>query len=133
MMSQLEDTSTTNMLKVHVAAETIATGRSVVRGRVAAPVYRTDDGDLSDVPDGSLLALEPGFDGEFTGDPGELVGIVDARPGMTGYPAMVARELDIPMISGAPLDPSIRDGDVVTLDAERGVVYEGDISLVDRP
>jgi len=133
MMSQLENTSTTNMLKVHVAAETIATGRSVVRGRVAAPVYRTDDGDLSDVADGSLLALEPGFDGEFTGDPGGLVGIVDARPGMTGYPAMVARELDIPMISGAPLDPSIRDGDVVTLDAERGVVYEGDISLVDRP
>jgi len=133
MMSQLEDTSTTNMLKVHVAAETIATGRSVVRGRVAAPVYRTDDGDLSDAPEGSLLALEPGFDGEFVGDPDRLVGIVDARPGMTGYPAMVARELDIPMISGAPLDPAIRDGDVVTLDAERGVVYEGDISLVDRP
>ncbi|WP_135805734.1 pyruvate kinase [Halorussus marinus] len=133
MMSQLEDTSTTNMLKVHVAAETIATGRSVVRGRVAAPVFRTEDGDLSAAPDGSLLALEPGFDGEFAGDPAKLVGIVDARPGMTGYPAMVARELDVPMISGAPLDPAIRDGDVVTLDAERGVVYEGDISLVDRP
>ena len=133
MMSELEGTSTTNMLKVHVAAETIATGRSVVSGRVAAPVYRTTDGDLSETPAGSLLAIDPAFEGEFTGDPGNLVGIVDARPGMTGYPAMVARELEIPMISGAPLDPDIREGDTVTLDAERGVVYEGDINIADRP
>ncbi|WP_435179964.1 pyruvate kinase [Halorussus sp. AFM4] len=133
MMSELEDTSTTNMLKVHVAAETIATGRSVVRGRVAGPVARTRDGDLSDVPDGAVLAIDPEFDGEFSGDPSKLVGIVDARPGMTGYPAMVARELDIPMVSGAPLDPTIRDGDVVTLDAERGVVYDGDVTHADRP
>ncbi|NHN57778.1 MULTISPECIES: pyruvate kinase [Halorussus] len=133
MMSELEDTSTTNMLKVHVAAETIATGRSVVRGRVAGPVARTRDGDLSGVPDGAVLAIDPEFDGEFAGDPSKLVGIVDARPGMTGYPAMVARELDVPMVSGAPLDPTIRDGDVVTLDAERGVVYEGDVTHADRP
>ncbi|WP_276280955.1 pyruvate kinase [Halorussus caseinilyticus] len=133
MMSELDGTSTTNMLKVHVAAETIATGRSVVRGRVAGSVVRTADGDLSDVPHGSILAIEPDFDGEFTGDPEKLVGIVDARPGMTGYPAMVARELDIPMVSGAPLDPTIRDGDEVTLDAERGVVYEGDVTHAERP
>jgi pyruvate kinase len=132
MMSELEGTSTTNTLKVHVAAETIATGRSVVKGRVAAPVFRTTDGDLSDVPEGSVLAIDPEFDGEFTGDPEKLVGIVDARPGMTGYPAMVARELDIPMVSGAPLDPAIRDGDRVTLDAERGVVYEGDVTPDER-
>jgi pyruvate kinase len=133
MMSELEGTSTTNTLKVHVAAETIATGRSVVRGRVAAPVARTDDGDLSDVAEGSVLAIEPEFDREFTGDASKLVGIVDARPGMTGYPAMIARELDIPMVSGAPLDPNIRDGDTVTLDAERGVVYEGDVTDAERP
>lgn len=133
MMSELEGTSTTNMLKVHVAAETIATGRSVVKGRVAAPIARTEDGDLSGVREGSVLVIGPTFDGEFAGDPSKLVGIVDARPGMTGYPAMVARELAIPMISGAPLDPAIGDGDVVTLDAERGVVYEGDVTHAERP
>ncbi|WP_115865125.1 pyruvate kinase [Halorussus litoreus] len=133
MMSELEGTSATNMLKVHVAAETIATGRSVVRGRIAGPVARTETGDLSDVADGSILAIEPEFDGEFDGDPGKLVGIVDARAGMTGYPAMIARELDVPMVSGAPLDPAIHDGDTVTLDAERGVVYEGDVTHADRP
>ncbi|MFC4549057.1 MULTISPECIES: pyruvate kinase [Halorussus] len=132
MMSELEGANSTNMLKVHVAAETIATGRSVVTGRIAAPIARTRDGDLTDVPAGSILVVEPEFDAEFTGDASKLAGIVDARPGMTGYPAMVARELDVPMISGAPLDPNVHDGDVVTIDAERGVVYEGDITHADR-
>ena len=132
MMSELEGANSTNMLKVHVAAETIATGRSVVTGRVAAPIARTRDGDLTDVPAGSILVVEPEFDAEFTGDASKLAGIVDARPGMTGYPAMVARELDVPMVSGAPLDPNVHDGDVVTIDAERGVVYEGDITHADR-
>jgi pyruvate kinase len=36
------------------------------------------------------------------------------------------------MVSGAPLDPAIRDGDRVTLDAERGVVYEGDVTPGER-
>ena len=46
---------------------------------------------------------------------------------MTGYPALVARELDIPMISGAPILDRLSSGAAVTLHAERGVVYEGDL------
>jgi pyruvate kinase len=40
---------------------------------------------------------------------------------------MVARELDLPMISGAPIPDTVADGSMVTLHAERGIVYEGDI------
>ena len=127
MMTELEGTNTTNMLKVHIAAESVATGRKIVAGRVSGPIYRATDGDLSDVPEGALLAVPATFEGEFTGDVTKLAGIIDARAGMTGYPALVARELDIPMISGAPLPDTLPDGEVVTLYAERGVVYEGDI------
>jgi pyruvate kinase len=127
MMTELEGTNTTNMLKVHVAAEAVATGRKVVGGRVSGPLARTSDGDLTDVPEGAILALGPEFDGEFTGDAAKLGGIVDARAGLTGYPAMVARELDIPMVSGAPLPDRLGAGETVTLHAERGVVYEGNV------
>jgi pyruvate kinase len=127
MMTELEGTNTTNMLKVHVAAEAVATGRKVVGGRVTGPITRAPDGDLSDVEDGSILSLGADFEGEFTGDVSKLIGIVDARPGMTGYPALVAREMDIPMISGAPLPDRLADGETITLHAERGVVYEGDV------
>jgi pyruvate kinase len=126
MMTELEG-NTTNTLKLHVAAETIATGRHVVGGRVCAPLHRVPDGDLTEFPDGAVAYLPATFDAEFTGDTGKLGGIVDARAGMTGYPALVAREQEIPMVSGAPLPDRIADGTVVTVDAERGVVYEGDV------
>ncbi|WP_144901685.1 pyruvate kinase [Halobellus captivus] len=127
MMTELESTNTTNMLKLHVAAETVATGRKVVGGRAAGPMATVDDGDLSAIPDGAILALPAHFEGEFEGGTAKIAGIVDARPGMTGYPALVARELDIPMISGAPLPRRLSDGTTLTLHAERGVVYEGDL------
>jgi len=126
MMTELEGSGTTNMLKVHIAAETLAAGRGVVSGYVSGPLQHVVDGDLSAVPRGAIVSLDADFEDEFEGDVSKLAGIVDARPGMTGYPAMVARELGIPMISGAD-DIAGRDGDVVTLDAERGVVYEGEI------
>ncbi|WP_277553585.1 pyruvate kinase [Halobaculum limi] len=127
MMTELEGTNTTNTLKLHVAAETIATGRHVVGGRVSGPLYRVPDGDLSDVPEGGIVYLPAGFDAEFGGDTTKLGGIIDARAGMTGYPALVAREVGIPMVSGAPLPDDVADETVVSVDAERGVVYEGDV------
>jgi pyruvate kinase len=127
MMTELEETNTTNMLKLHVAAEAVAMGRTVVGGGVAGPLAASEDGDLSAVPTGAILSLPASFDGEFDGDTSKIAGIVDARPGMTGYPALVARELDIPMISGAPVLDRLSSGTAVTLHAERGVVYEGDL------
>ena len=132
MMTDLEGSNTTNMLKVHVAAEAVANGRTIVGGRVAGPVARSEDGDLSAVPEGAVVVLPATFEGEFTGDTGRVAAVVDARPGMTGYPALVARELGVPMVSGAPVPGEVVDGDVVTVYADRGVVYDGDV-IRDRP
>ena len=132
MMSDRPEADVANTLKVHVVAETVATGRPVVAGQVAAPVARITDGDLSAVRDGSVLLLGPGFDGEFDGDVGAIAGIVAADAGLTGYPAIVARELGVPMISGATLPARIEDGETVTLDGERGVVYDGDVTTASK-
>jgi pyruvate kinase len=127
MMTELEGANTTNMMKVHVAADALTTGRVVVEGRVTGPVVRLSDGDLSSIPEGAILALKSEFDDEFDGELERIGGIVDAQRGMTGYPSLVAREMDVPMISGADVE-NVRDGAIVTLDAERGVVYGGDVS-----
>lgn len=127
MMTDL-DWSTTNTLKVHVAAETIGTGRGVVMGRAAGPLVRSTTGELSDIPAGSVLYLDGEFNRELAGDLSKLEGIVHERSGMTGYPAMVARELGIPMASGVVLPGGVSEGTVVTVDGERGVVYRGDVT-----
>ena len=126
MMTDLEGANTTNMLKVHVAADTDATGQVVVEGRVSGTVTHLADGDLSGVEAGSIVFLEEAFDDEFDGDLSKIAGIVDATRGMTGYAALVAREMDVPMISGADLS-EVPEDTVVTIDAERGVVYGGSI------
>jgi len=132
MLTEFDGTNTTNTLKVHVAAETLVTGKAVVAGHVSAPVHPTEDGDIDALPDGSIVVLGPEFDGEFSGDLNRIAGVVDAREGMTGYPAVVARELGVPMVSGAHLPESVADGATVTLDGERGVVYDGDVIAATR-
>ena len=127
MMTEL-DRSTTNTLKVHVAAERVAAARGVVAGRVAGPLFRSPDGDLTGAPAGAIVCLPGTFDGEFSGDLSRIGGVIDAHSGMTGYAAMVARELDVPMVGGAVVPDRIAEGATVTVDGERGVVYTGDVT-----
>ena len=126
MMTDLEGADTTNTLKVHLAAEVLASGRGVSAGRAAGPVHRAPDGDLSDCPDGAVVVLPEPFDGEFTGDLGAVAALVAADDGMTSLPAVVARELGVPMVGDAALDAD--DGAVVTVDGDRGVIYGSDVT-----
>lgn len=123
MMTEYAGVDTANMLKVHVASERIVSGRSVVSGFATGPVHRVGDGDISSIPEGSILAVPADFDDEFIGDLSTVAGIIDGHEGMTGYAAIVARELDVPTISHASLPADVADGREVTVDAERGVVY----------
>ena len=128
MMREIEGAEFTNTLKVHVAAETVTTGRVVVGGVVTGPLWFTDDGDVSEIEPGSILVIDDDFDAEIRGDLDAIAGIVSAEDGLTGYVAMIAREMGVPMISSAAVPASIEAGRIVTLDAERGVLYGGDIS-----
>ncbi|WP_254840773.1 pyruvate kinase [Natronomonas marina] len=126
MMTDLEGPDTTNTLKVHLAAEALAIGRGVSPGRAAGPVFFAPDGDLSDCPDGAVVVLPEPFDDEFAGDLQAVGAVVAADRGTTSLPAVVARELGVPMVGDAALD--VAAGTVVTVDGDRGVVYESDIT-----
>jgi pyruvate kinase len=132
MMTDLEGANTTNMLKVHLAAEVVGSGRTVSGGRAVGPVHRTPDGNLERLPDGVVIALPTDFEGEFVGDVSKLGAIVHARASATSYAAIVARELGIPMVAGVSLPDSVTDGDVVTVDGDRGVVYEDRVPTPER-
>jgi len=124
MMTEADGLDTSNTLKVHVASKAVTTGRTIVSGVVTGPLAHSGDGDLSAVPDGAVVAVPADFDGPFDGDTDRLAGLVTVDDSVTGYTAIVARELGIPMVGDASLD-DMPAGTVVTLDGERGVVYEG--------
>ncbi|MFC7073002.1 pyruvate kinase [Halovenus rubra] len=123
MMTEYDELDTANMLKVHVASEAVVSGRPVLSGFVTGPLFRAEDGDLTKCPEGAIVALPAGFDDEFIGEISKLGGIIDAHQGSTSYAAIVARELEIPMISYATVPDDIDTGSEISLDAERGVVY----------
>ncbi|MFT4922250.1 MAG: pyruvate kinase [Haloarculaceae archaeon] len=126
MMTDLEGANTTNTLKVHLAAEILASGRGIHGGRADGSVFVSTDGDLSGSPDETVVVCPDSFDGELTGDLSKVAAIITADRELTGYPAMMARELDVPMVGG--VTESIPDGTVVTVDGDRGVVYESDVT-----
>jgi pyruvate kinase len=121
MMTELEGASTTNTLKVHLAAEVLARGRSIHSGRGAGTLHVSPDGNLADCPDDAVVVLPEGFDGELSGDLSAVTAIVAAGDEVTGYPAMVGRELGVPVVGG--VTESLPDGTTVTVDGDRGVVY----------
>ena len=125
MMSDLEGVDATNTLKLHTAAAVLASGRTAAAGYASGPLYRVPDGDLTNLPAGAIAYLPNELDGGFTGDPTTLAGIVDSGTRMTSYAAIVAREVGVPMVVDAELAGDVRDGDEVTVDGHRGVVYEG--------
>ena len=127
MMTELEGVDSSNMLKIHVAAKTTVSGDAVIGGLVTGELHRVEDGDLSDVPDGSIAVVPSEYSGELTGDTEHIHGIVGGergmKPGSTSHAAVLARERDIPMIADAEVPDELEDGDVVTLDAERAILY----------
>ena len=124
MMTDLEGTNTTNTLKVHLAAEILTSGRGISGGRASGPVSAAPDGDLTGCPDDAVVVLSESFDGEFDGDLSRIGAIVAADRGLTSYPAMIARELGVPMVGG--VSPSVPDETPVTVDGDRGVVYRSE-------
>jgi pyruvate kinase len=124
MMNDISGVDTTNTLKIHTAAAVLATGRVAVGGYETAPVHRVER-DLAELPDGAIAVLGGDFSDDLTGEIPALAGIIDARGGLTSYAAVLARELGVPMLVETTLPDEVADGTTVTVDANRGVVYEG--------
>jgi pyruvate kinase len=131
MMTELDGTNSSNTLKIHVAAETIGSGESAVDGVAVGEFHWLESGDLSDVSAGSIVGIRRACDEELTGETEGVAGIVDCRAEAESASTSVAREADLPAITGADLTGEIDDGETVTVDAERGIVYRGAVSQLD--
>ena len=101
-------------------------GTIAYRGVGAGPVWVSrDDADLSDFPTGAVLVSRSASPALANVVP-EAAAIVTDLGTATGHLATVAREFRVPAIVGASSATELLEpGRVVTVDAERNVVYDG--------
>ncbi len=97
-------------------------------GVAAGPVLKlVDFMAVGDVPEGCVL-LVPTTSPRLAGVMGTVAGVIAATGSATGHMATVAREFGVPCLVGADgAAGRLTDGQVVTLDADARVVYEGEV------
>ena len=115
---------TTNLIKVHVAGDVLASGKSV--NRLAAcgslRVAHSEKEALNNFRSGEILVIQKTTNALLS-----LLkmasGIITEEDGMNSHAAVVGLTLDIPVIVGAYNATNVlKSGTIVTLDAERGTV-----------
>jgi pyruvate, water dikinase len=97
-------------------------------GIATGPVHRlTNEGDLHLVAPGSIL-VSPGIPPSLVPLAHKVAAVLSEHGSKASHFASVAREFGLPLIVGlGKVTDSLQHGQVVTVDAYRGVVYEGEV------
>lgn len=121
---------TTNLIKVHIVGNIIArgmgVGQRVVIGTVC--VARTRKDLASKFHEGDVLVIRS-VDEETAPYAAKAAAIIAEEGGLTSQAAIVGVSYGIPVVVGAEGATELfTDGMVVTVDAARGLVYQGEIN-----
>lgn len=121
---------TTNMIRVHVVGNILlrgaGVGQRVATGNVC--IATTIQDVKSKFVAGDILVV-PGVDEEIAPYAAKAAGIVAEEGGFTSHAAIIGISFGIPVIVGAEgATACLSDGAAVTVDASRGVVYQGHIN-----
>ncbi|MGQ9512152.1 pyruvate kinase [Thermodesulfitimonas sp.] len=118
---------TTNLLKVHMVGNVVARGVGIGTRAVSGParVVHTAREALERVQSGDIL-VAPATDKEYIPALERAAGVVTETGGMTSHAAIVGLEFGIPVVVGIEgATAIIKDGMLITLDPQRGVIYSG--------
>jgi len=121
---------TTNLLKVHVVGDVVVRGTGIGHDPVVGParIVRTAK-DATKLRFGDIMVVV-GMDPEMVEHLQGVEGIIAEEGGLTSAAAIIGLELGIPVIVGAEGAASLlEDGQVISLDVERGLVYRGQANL----
>lgn len=122
---------TTNLIQVQTVGKVLVRGMSILKkqavGRVAVAMSAEEA--LSKVKEGDVLVARS-TDRGYVPAMQRACAVVVEEGGLTSHAAIVCLELKIPCIVGASGATSLlQDGMIVTIDGERGLVYQGKVKL----
>ncbi len=117
---------TTNLIKVHVISEEIVKGIGVGSKTVEGKVRIVKRGEgCKDFNEGDILVTNM-TDIEMNSCIEKAAAIVTVEGGMTSHAAIVGLNLDKAVVlSASNIMNLVQDGEVVTVDSSRGIVYRG--------
>ncbi len=120
-------TGSTNLIKVHIVGEILAKGMGIgdraYVGKVC--IIKNFKEDVDKFEEGDILVAET-TDIETVGIMGKASAIVVEEGGLTSHAAIVGLEMGVPVIVGVSnILEKFRDGQIVTVDAKTGVIYNG--------
>ncbi|WP_077214221.1 pyruvate kinase [Bacillus dakarensis] len=126
------ETGTTNLMKIHVVGDVLVKaqgiGRKSTYGKVV--IAHSAEEALAKVKEGSVL-VTIGSDADMVPAIEKCSALITEEGGLTSHAAVVGLSLGIPVIVGAEKATSLmKDGQEVTVDAARGVVYNGHASVL---
>lgn len=118
---------TTNLIKVHTVGEIIAKGTGIIKRSVTGKAYvaTTAREAVERMKDGGVLVTHD-TDRDFIPAIEKAAALITETGGLTSHAAIVGLEFGIPVIVGVEeATRIIPDGEVVTVDGQRGLVYRG--------
>lgn len=118
---------TTNLVKVHTVGEIIAKGTGIIKRSVTGKACVADSAReaMEKMEDGSVLVTHD-TDRDFIPAIEKAAALITETGGLTSHAAIVGLEFGIPVIVGVEeATRIIPDGEVVTVDGQRGLVYRG--------
>jgi pyruvate kinase len=118
---------TTNLIRVHTVADIILRGTGIGNRSVTGTVRVAHSGaEASEkVRQGDILVAGV-TDSEYNPAMKKAGAVITEMGGLTSHAAIVCLEFDIPVVVGADDATDIlADGDIVTVDGPRGLIYRG--------
>jgi pyruvate, water dikinase len=103
--------------------------RLISPGVASGPVHRiAGPAEIDDVPDGAVLVV-PTLDPELSRIVSTAAAVVSESGSRASHFGQIAREWDLPVLSGLTESRGLPQGRVVTVDADRGRVLEGAVEI----
>ncbi|SJZ97495.1 pyruvate kinase [Selenihalanaerobacter shriftii] len=125
-------TGTTNLLKVQIVGKAVlkgsGIGKQAASGRVC--IAKTASEANKKMREGDVLVTY-GTDKDFVPAMEKAVAIIIEEPGLTSHAAIVGLNLGVPVVVGASnVVDALVDGDLITVDSVRGLVYKGEANVL---
>ncbi|HJV31131.1 MAG TPA: pyruvate kinase, partial [Bacillales bacterium] len=126
------EAGTTNLMKIHIVGDILAKAQGIGRKSAFGKAVLAHNAKeaLDKVKEGSIL-VTIGSDREMVPAIEKCSALITQEGGLTSHAAVVGLNLGIPVIVGVDNVMSIiKDGQEITVDSARGVIYNGHASVL---